>query len=151
MKDFMVRINFTCKNLINQEVSFETGDYVDEIGGYLYKDGIPFCTVTSQMARDKLVWAGDGHELARTEYENTILFEVRLRVWEIEVPVYDNEGNIIEYRTEKRESRYLPSEMSYLREHFPHLLEPYAFMFNNLFYKGSDILEIKEIAEYLKR
>jgi len=151
MKDFLARNNFTCKNLLNQEISFKTGDYVDDINGYLYKDGIPFCTTTSQLARDRFIWAGDGHEFARLEYETIILFSPRSRVWDIEVPVYDENGNIIDYKKEKREARFLPSEVDYIIEHFPDLVETESFLFNDYFYKGSDILEIKELADYLSR
>ena len=151
MKDFLVRANFTCKNLLNQEVSFKTGEYVDELEGYLYKDGIPFCIPTSQIVRDNLIWAGDGHEWARLDYENIILFNTRLKVWDVEFPKYDKDGHIIGYETGKKEGRFLPSEMEYIREHFSDLLEEDCFMFNNFFYIGSDILEIKELSEYLQR
>jgi len=151
MKDFMVRANFTCKNLLNKEVSFTTGDYVDELGGYLYKNGIPFCLQTSQLARDYLIWAGDGHELARADYEEIILFSSRVKMWDVEVPIYNKDGEVIGHETRKRIGRFLPSEMDYMKEHFPDLMESDSFMFNNFFYKGSDILEIKELAEYLSR
>lgn len=151
MKDFMVRMNTKCKNLLNQEITLKTGEYISELDGYLYKDGIPFCTPTSQLARNYLIWAGDGHEMSRMDYENTILFNPRVKVWDIEIPVYDGEGNIIRYDKVKREGRFSPEEMDYMREHFSNLLEKDCFLFNNFFYKGSDIQEIRDLACYLLR
>lgn len=151
MKDFIARINFTCKNFLGKEVSFKTGDYVDEVGEYLYKDGVPFCISTSQMGRNKFIWAGDGHEMIRLEYEEIIVFSPRCKVWDVKLPIYDENGKIVDYQIEKREGRFLPSEIDYIKEHFSKFIEPGTFMFNDLFYKGSDILEIKELADYLSR
>ena len=151
MSEFIARLSYDGKNYMNQVIHIPAGTEVLEKNGRLYYEGIPFCGQTSQVARDYFIWNGDGNCQMRLIYENGILFDTRIKIWEADAPIFNDLGEVIGYEKVQRTGRFTPTECNYIRAHFPNLLENDSFLFNNYFYIGSNITEIKALYEYIKR
>lgn len=119
-------------------------------GDILYYNDQPVCIWRSQVAKDFMVWNGDNCADERLGYLKTIVFDPRMKTWEELVKETDEEGNVVNEKMETRSDRYTPDEASYMLEHFPQFFND-DWRFNDYFYVGSHISELKDLANYLNR
>lgn len=149
---FYTRLQFEGKNLAEQDIVIPRHTYVDADSRYILWNKIPVCAIDSQIARDYFIWADDGKELARIQYEETIIFNPRFRQWEGKVPVKDETGRIIDYKIVTMESRYTPEEVDYMLNNFGQFFDNKdSVVFNKYFFIGSHIEEVGALADYLNR
>lgn len=149
---FLTRIPFNGKNLLGQPVSIPAGEYVFSDDRYILYNGLPICAPRSRIARTYFIWADDGQENNRAAYIGIILFNERTRIYKSRTPIYDEDGNIVSYREGYAATRFSPEEVEYLTKNFSHLIKPGdGFLFNDLFYIGSDIKDLQKMASYLLR
>lgn len=147
---FFSRIDFVGKDMIEQDILIPAHTYVESDDKYLLWNNIPVCTINSQITKDYFIWADDGNEYARAAYENTILFFPRIKSWYEDVPVYNDQGKEIGKKKVYFEGRFTPIEIDYMKTNFSkYLLNGESIIFNNLFYIGSDIKDIKCLFDYL--
>lgn len=149
---FLVRKIYKGKNLVGMDIEIPEGTYVDADNKYILWNRLPVCIYRSQTAKDYFIWADDGFEFTRLRYENVILFNDRERLWKKEIPIYDNEGKFIKNEVVYNSTRFTPEEVKFMKENFSKfLVDGDGFVFNDLFYVGSDIKEIEKIVSYLNR
>ena len=140
------------RNLLGQDICIPYKEDIQVEGSYLYYEGAPFCSKTSEVARKYFVWNGDGYWEARKAYEDVIYLKPRTKKWEKDIPIYDGNGNIIGTQKETFYGRFTPNEIRYIRENFPEFVESSeGLIFSNYFFMGSDIMRVKELFEYLIR
>jgi len=150
--DFVAIKDYKGKNLLVQEIFIPYGTEIEMEKDFLYFQGIPFCANSSEVARKNFVWNGDGRWQARRAFEETIYLAPRRREWEMEVPVYDDNGNVIGKEKQYFSGRFTPAEIKYIKENFSEFLEPGdGLVFNEYFFVGSDIRRVQELADYLER
>lgn len=119
-------------------------------GDILYYNDQPVCIWRSQVAKDYFIWNGDNCADERLGYLKTIVFDPREVSWEELVKEFDEEGNITDEKLETHTDRYTPEESKYMLEHFPQFFDD-NWRFNDYFYVGSHISELKDLANYLNR
>lgn len=152
MSDFICIEDFKGKNLLSQEIFIPFDTEINMDGKYLYFEEFPFCTKNSHVARRYFVWNGDGNAVMRKAFEEAIIFSPREKEWKITVPVLNEKGEIIRYDTVTVFGRYTPEEVAYIKEHFPNLVkDKQGLEWSDLFYIGSDINELKELAAYVSK
>lgn len=117
-------------------------------GDILYYNGIPVCTWRSLIAKEYLVWDGDGMANQRLQYENIILFNPREKTWSEIVYYIDPKDGVEKEKTEEVSGRFSPDEAEYMMENFSQFFHEDA-RFNDYFYVGSHIQEVKALADYL--
>lgn len=149
---FLVRKEFNGKNLLGHDIHIPCSVYVESDSKFILWEGLPVCIFRSNLANEYFIWADDGFEQTRLTFEDAILFKKRTKIWNETVPIYDDNGNLIKYETVEHVGRYSPEEVNYIRTNFNHLILPGdGFVFNDLFYIGSNIKDIEKIARYLNR
>lgn len=152
MSDFICREDFHGKNLIMQDIFVPFDTSVESDDRYLYFEGYPFCFIDSQVARDYFVWNGDGKGSIRKGLEEIIIFLPREREWEVQIPIYDEQYNIIGYKKGYAIGRYTPQEVEYIKKNFPKLVKDGPNIeWSDWLFIGSDIKELQELASYLSR
>ena len=136
---FLCRKEYNGKNLLGEEVSIKSGEALETQGDIIVYNRKPLFHIYSQNARIHMVWNDDGFGIQRTTYEDTILFSHRDRMWK------DSSGTL-------RITRWTPTEMQYIRDNYPQFLEPNneVLAFNNYFFIGSPIQEVRQLATYLE-
>ena len=126
---------FKVKTLTDgREITIPPSAELIRLGEFLYYKNLPICVWRSQIAKDNLIWNGDGQADKRLEYESRILFSSRKKTWE-EIGV-------------TRSARFSPEEFEYMTDHFPQFFTEDG-LFNDYFFVGSHISELKELADYL--
>ena len=149
---FLVRKDFNINNLFGMPVSAEAGSYLESDDKYILINGLPVFSVTSDMAKTYCIWADDGQEDLRLMYESVIVFNPRMKEWKIQVPSYDDEGNLIGYESRTVMGRFSPDEIDYMKKNFSQFLaKGQVFRFNDFFYIGSDIKDISNLYKYINR
>lgn len=150
--NYFVREVYRGKNFLNQNVEVPAGIFVERIGDLIYFKGIPFCTWRSQVAKDYLIWNGDGCFKERSFCEGVILFEPRLKKWKDYISVYDDTEEVLRKKETFFGDRFSPAEISFIKKRFPQLVEERpGLFFNDFFYTGSDIGDVRDLALYLQR
>ena len=148
--NYLVRLDYKGKDFLLNDIEIPQGLYLERVKDNIYFNGIPFCTWRSNVAKNYLIWNGDGCAEQRLYYENIIIFSEREEIWEETIPLYDKYGNIIGETKVANSGRFSPNEIAYMRKTFPDLIkEGSVFSFNDYFYTGSSIEEIKNLANYL--
>lgn len=132
---FVSRKEYKGKIMTGQEVTIPEGVTLTTYNNIVSYDRLPICHINSQVCKDNFVWADDGFVDLRIQYENIILFDVRIKFWD-----------------DKFYGRFSKEEVAYIRNNFPQLVEKEqeALLFNNYFYIGSNIKEVEALALYLK-
>ena len=127
---FVSRKEYKGKIMTGQEVTIPEGVTLTTYNNIVSYDRLPICHINSQVCKDNFVWADDGFVDLRIQYENIILFDVRIKFWD-----------------DKFYGRFSKEEVAYIRNNFPQLVEKEqeALLFNNYFYIGSNIKEIEKI------
>ena len=137
------------RNLLGESVSIPKYTYLDSCKGYICYDKKPICLASSQVGIDYFVWAGDGNAIYRSELQDSILNRSVPQL--IEVPIFDEEGNIVKKEKSIKHVRYTVKEADYIRSRYPHLLDDEkAMIFGKNFYRAP-IGEIEELAKFLRR
>lgn len=137
------------RNLLGESVSIPKYAYLDSCKGYICYDKKPICLASSQVGIDYFVWADDGNAIFRAELQDSILNRSVPQM--IEVPIFDEEGNIVKKEKSFKHVRYTVKEADYIRSRYPHLLDDgKAMIFGKNFY-NAPIREIEELAKFLKR
>ena len=130
---------FKVKTLTDgREVIIPPSAELIRLGDFLYYKNLPICVWRSQIAKDNLIWNGDGQADKRLEYESRILFSSRKKTW----TEYNGKDTIT------RSARFTPTEFEYMTDHFPQFFTEDG-LFNDYFFVGSHISELKELADYL--
>lgn len=137
------------KNLLGERISIPKYTYLDSCKGYVCYDKKPICLASSQVGIDYFVWADDGNAILRADLQDSILNRSVPQL--IEVPVFDEEGNIVKKGKSIKHVRYTVKEADHIRSKYPHLLDDgKAMIFSKNFY-NAPIKEIEELANFLKR
>ena len=150
--NYLVIEEYKGKNFINQEIIIPADTAVERVGDLIYFKGTPFCTWKSQVAKDYLVWNDDGCAADRKYYESIILFSPRMRRWKESIPIYNEFDIKIGEKEIIQEGRFSPNEIKYIKMRFPQFVKNEAGLsFNDFFYCGSNIEDIRELAVYLQK
>lgn len=149
---FLLRKNFTGKNLFGKEVDIPSGSYLESNKTFILYNKLPLVGVRSDMAKKFFIWADDGNEQARLMCEDIILFQPREREWTANIPIYDDYGNIMSYEEVEVTGRFTPEEVSFIKTNFSQfVLDEPTLIFNDFFYIGSDIKDIQKLTAYINR
>lgn len=156
MMTFYLIDDYEGKNFIGEEVRIDKGTILstDMDEEYICFEDVPICGVDSNRARTKFVWADKGDYERRLFLERKIVLDYRVKTWEIQIPVYDeNTGKIIRYDTLVMRGRFSPFEVKYIKENFSDLIDPSesGIRFNSKFYHGSDLEDLEKLGLYLDR
>lgn len=153
MKFYLID-NYEEKNLIGEKVFIEKGSILstDNNDEYICYQDVPLCTIDSNVARTRFIWADDGDYLRRLYLEKEIVLDPRIRTWEVKVPIYDERGKISRYEYLEITGRFSPVEVKYIKKNFPSLIEKNesGIIFNSYFYHGSKIEDLEKLAYYLE-
>ena len=118
-------------------------------GDVLYYGNKPVCIWRSQMAKDYLVWNGDGCADERLGYLRVIIYNPREMSWTEMVTEYDEETGEEKGKVPvTRYGRYTPEESEYLLNRYPQFFSEDG-RFSDYFYVGSHVSDLKDMANYL--
>lgn len=146
---YITRETYIGKNLIGQQIVIPAQTYVDTQDNIICYKRLPVCYINSQIGHDYFVWADDGNELLRMEYENWIWFSKAPKEYQFEVVTILDDGTR-EVETVTKLSKYSQAEITFLRTNYSKYLEEgTAIIFNNEFFKAP-IKDLALIAQYFK-
>lgn len=129
-------------------IEIPVGTRLFQQGEVLFYGGLPICSWRSQIAKNYLVWDGDDNAEERLEYEKIIIFNDRERTWTESVPYIDDDG-VEQEITKEVSGRFTPEEVDYMLKNFKQFFTEDG-NFNDSFYVGSRIKDIKALAKFLE-
>ena len=149
MKDYISKKEYKGKDMLGRDITIPAYSDFDLKNKYLRYKNIPICAEYSQIAKDYLVYNGDGLGSRRIIYLESILS--RKRKWKDGIDVYDDFGNFVKTDEVICKGTFSPLEINYLKERYKKYIKSIApFAFNNDFYKAP-IEDLKTIADFMNR
>ena len=149
MKEYISKKEFIGKDMLGRDITIPAYSEFDLKNKYLRYKNIPICSEYSQIAKDYLVYNGDGLGSRRMIYLESILN--KKSKWKDSIDIYDDFGNYIKSEEVICTGLFSPLEVNYLKERYKKYIKSISpFMFNDDFYKAP-IEDLKTISNFMER
>lgn len=149
MKDYITKKEYKGKDMLGRDITIPVNMPLDKKNQYLRYNNIPICTEDSYIAKNYLVYNGDGNAARRKDFINYLLR--RSRKWKSGIDVYDEFGNFVKTEDTINSDTFTPLEMNFLLERYKKYIKSLSpFMFTDEFYRAP-IEDLKKIVDFMKR